>query len=110
MLNASHYLATETLPNGLRLLIRATEPHDDLAGAIAAIIFMGVVGAGGDALPIAARPKPHFPFSKPGVPKSTSPSAGSRRAPQGGITRVDNREKVLRPRSSLSTRRTAKCE
>ena len=34
MLNASHYLATETLPNGLRLLIRATEPHDDLAGAI----------------------------------------------------------------------------
>jgi hypothetical protein len=34
MLNASHYHATETLPNGLRLLIRATEPHDDLAGAI----------------------------------------------------------------------------
>src|SRR6516165_2796256 len=34
MLNASNYLATETLPNGLRLLIRATEPHDDLAGAI----------------------------------------------------------------------------
>jgi hypothetical protein len=34
MLNASHYTATETLPNGLRLLIRATEPHDDLAGAI----------------------------------------------------------------------------
>jgi RimJ/RimL family protein N-acetyltransferase len=34
MLNASHYQATETLPNGLRLLIRATEPHDDLAGAI----------------------------------------------------------------------------
>jgi RimJ/RimL family protein N-acetyltransferase len=34
MLNASHYLATETLPNGLRLLIRATEPHDDLAGAV----------------------------------------------------------------------------
>jgi RimJ/RimL family protein N-acetyltransferase len=34
MLNASHYSATETLPNGLRLLIRATEPHDDLAGAI----------------------------------------------------------------------------
>ena len=34
MLNASHYVATETLPNGLRLLIRATEPHDDLAGAI----------------------------------------------------------------------------
>jgi len=34
MLNASEYLATETLPNGLRLLIRATEPHDDLAGAI----------------------------------------------------------------------------
>ena len=33
-LNASNYLATETLPNGLRLLIRATEPHDDLAGAI----------------------------------------------------------------------------
>jgi GNAT superfamily N-acetyltransferase len=34
MLNASQYLATETLPNGLRLLVRATEPHDDLAGAI----------------------------------------------------------------------------
>jgi acetyltransferase len=34
MLNASNYLATETLPNGLQLLIRATEPHDDLAGAI----------------------------------------------------------------------------
>ena len=34
VLNASHYSATETLPNGLRLLIRATEPHDDLAGAI----------------------------------------------------------------------------
>jgi GNAT superfamily N-acetyltransferase len=34
MLDASHYLANETLPNGLRLLIRATEPHDDLAGAI----------------------------------------------------------------------------
>jgi hypothetical protein len=34
MLNASNYLATETLPNGLRLLIRATEPHDDLAGAV----------------------------------------------------------------------------
>jgi len=34
MLNASHYFATETLPNGLRLLIRATEPHDDLAGAV----------------------------------------------------------------------------
>ena len=34
MLNASQYVATETLPNGLRLLIRATEPHDDLAGAI----------------------------------------------------------------------------
>ena len=34
MLNASNYLATETLPNGLPLLIRATEPHDDLAGAI----------------------------------------------------------------------------
>jgi GNAT superfamily N-acetyltransferase len=34
MLNASQYLATETLPNGLRLLIRATEPHDDLAGAV----------------------------------------------------------------------------
>jgi RimJ/RimL family protein N-acetyltransferase len=34
MLNASHYHATETLPNGLRLLIRATEPHDDLASAI----------------------------------------------------------------------------
>ena len=33
-MNASHYLANETLPNGLRLLIRATEPHDDLAGAI----------------------------------------------------------------------------
>jgi GNAT superfamily N-acetyltransferase len=34
MLNASNYLATETLPNGLRLLIRATEAHDDLAGAV----------------------------------------------------------------------------
>ena len=34
MLNASEYLATETLPNGLRLLIRATEPHDDLAGSV----------------------------------------------------------------------------
>jgi RimJ/RimL family protein N-acetyltransferase len=34
MLNASHYHVTETLPNGLRLLIRATEPHDDIAGAI----------------------------------------------------------------------------
>src|SRR5215471_3454535 len=34
MLNASHYHATETLPNGLRLLIRAAEPDDDLAGAI----------------------------------------------------------------------------
>jgi GNAT superfamily N-acetyltransferase len=34
MLNASYYLANETLPNGLRLLIRATEPHDDLAGAV----------------------------------------------------------------------------
>ena len=34
MLNASEYLATETLPNGLKLLIRATEPHDDLAVAI----------------------------------------------------------------------------
>ena len=34
MLNASEYLATETLPNGLQLLIRATEPHDDLAGAV----------------------------------------------------------------------------
>ena len=34
MPNASNYLATETLPNGLRLLIRATEPHDDLAVAI----------------------------------------------------------------------------
>jgi GNAT superfamily N-acetyltransferase len=34
MLNASHYLANETLPNGLRLQIRATEPHDDLAGAV----------------------------------------------------------------------------
>jgi len=34
MLNASEYLATETLPNGLQLLIRATEPHDDLGGAI----------------------------------------------------------------------------
>ena len=34
MLNASHYSATETLSNGLRLLIRATEPLDDLAGAI----------------------------------------------------------------------------
>ena len=34
MLNASNYLATETLPNGIRLLIRATQPKDDLAGAI----------------------------------------------------------------------------
>ena len=34
MLNASNYLATETLPNGLRLLIRATEPLDDLPVAI----------------------------------------------------------------------------
>ena len=34
MLNASEYLASETLPNGLQLLIRATEPHDDLAGAV----------------------------------------------------------------------------
>jgi GNAT superfamily N-acetyltransferase len=34
MLNASEYLATETLPSGLQLLIRATEPHDDLAGAV----------------------------------------------------------------------------
>ena len=34
MLNASHYHATETLSNGLQLLIRATEPHDDLGGAI----------------------------------------------------------------------------
>ena len=34
MLNASHYLANETLPNGLRLLIRAPEPNDDLAGAV----------------------------------------------------------------------------
>ena len=34
MLNASYYHATETLPNGLRLLIRAAEPNDDLAGAI----------------------------------------------------------------------------
>jgi len=34
MLNASEYLATEALPNGLQLLIRATEPHDDLAGAV----------------------------------------------------------------------------
>ena len=34
MLNASHYHATETLPNGLQLLIRAAEPNDDLAGAI----------------------------------------------------------------------------
>jgi GNAT superfamily N-acetyltransferase len=34
MLNASQYLANETLPNGFRLLIRATEPHDDLAGAV----------------------------------------------------------------------------
>ena len=34
MLNASEYLATETLPNGLQLLIRAAEPHDDLAGAV----------------------------------------------------------------------------
>jgi acetyltransferase len=34
MLNASEYLATETLPNGLQLLIRATELHDDLAGAV----------------------------------------------------------------------------
>jgi len=28
MLNASNYLATETLPNGIRLLIRATQPND----------------------------------------------------------------------------------
>ena len=34
MLNASYYHATETLPNGLRLLIRAAEANDDLAGAI----------------------------------------------------------------------------
>jgi GNAT superfamily N-acetyltransferase len=34
MPNASNYLATETLPSGLRLLIRATEPRDDLAGAV----------------------------------------------------------------------------
>jgi GNAT superfamily N-acetyltransferase len=34
MLNASMYLASETLPSGHRLLIRATEPNDDLAGAI----------------------------------------------------------------------------
>ena len=34
MLNVSHYRASETLPNGLRLLIRATEPQDDVAGAI----------------------------------------------------------------------------
>jgi len=34
MLDVSHYLANETLPNGVRLLIRATEPHDDLAGAV----------------------------------------------------------------------------
>ena len=34
MLNASMYHATETLPNGHRLVIRATEPNDDLAGAI----------------------------------------------------------------------------
>ena len=34
MLNAAHYLANETLPNGLRLLIRAPEPNDDLAGAV----------------------------------------------------------------------------
>jgi len=34
MLNASTYLENETLPNGHRLLIRATEPQDDLAGAV----------------------------------------------------------------------------
>ena len=34
MLNAAHYLANETLPNGLRLLIRAPESNDDLAGAV----------------------------------------------------------------------------
>jgi len=34
MLNAAHYLANETLPNGLRLLIRAPEPNDDLAAAV----------------------------------------------------------------------------
>jgi GNAT superfamily N-acetyltransferase len=34
MLNASMYHATETLPNGRRLVIRATESNDDLAGAI----------------------------------------------------------------------------
>ena len=34
MLYAAHYQANETLPNGLRLLIRAPEPNDDLAGAI----------------------------------------------------------------------------
>ena len=34
MLNAAHYLANETLPNGLRLLVRAPEPNDDLAGAV----------------------------------------------------------------------------
>jgi RimJ/RimL family protein N-acetyltransferase len=34
MLNASMFLANETLPNGHRLLIRAVEPHDNLAEAI----------------------------------------------------------------------------
>ena len=34
MLYAAHYQANETLPNGLRLLIRAPEPNDDLAGAV----------------------------------------------------------------------------
>jgi len=34
MLNAAHYVANETLPNGLRLLIRAPEPNDDLAAAV----------------------------------------------------------------------------
>ena len=33
MLYAAHYQANE-LPNGLRLLIRAPEPNDDLAGAV----------------------------------------------------------------------------
>src|SRR6516165_5316937 len=34
MLNASMYVTSETLPNDHRLLIRATEPNDDLASAI----------------------------------------------------------------------------
>src|SRR5215471_11986381 len=34
MLYAAHYQANEALPSGLRLLIRAPEPNDDLAGAV----------------------------------------------------------------------------